>query len=81
MEFEKYNQESFKVIRQVLNYTQQQIADICGMSRQTIHNVENNKNATLPTITLIGICLDRIAEEDGKANIIDIIKNDYKKSD
>lgn len=46
---------SLKQIRQVLNIGVQELADIIGVTRQTINNIENNKNK-LSTVQYISIC-------------------------
>ena len=55
---------SMKQIRQILNIGVQELADIIGVTRQTINNIESNKNP-LSTVQYIAICsvIDHLVAE------------------
>ena len=77
-------QNKVKLIRQTLEIGIQDFADLLGVSRQTIYNIENHRKALTQTqylaiCTLISIS---VKEQPGKAKIISIIlASDYKNAE
>ena len=72
--FKKYNPKTFKTKRLVCNLTLQEIADICRVSRQTIGNIEHDRLSSGPSITLVGLALDMIAEEKGLTKVFEALE-------
>ena len=60
--------------RLVCNLKVQEIADICGVSRQTIGNIEHGRLVSGPSITLVGLALDMIAEENGLTKVFEALE-------
>ena len=61
--FKEYDAKTFRTKRQILNVTMDDLADICGLTRQTISYVELGKYCKKSTVILIGIALDKIYEQ------------------
>ena len=61
--FKEYDAKTFRTKRQILNVTMDDLADICGLTRQTISYVELGKHCRKSTVILIGIALDKIYEQ------------------
>ncbi len=61
--FKEYDVKTFRTKRQILNVSREDLADICGISRQTIGYVERGKHCKKSTVLLIGIALDKIYEQ------------------
>ena len=75
-------QDSLRQIRQVLDIGVQELANIVGLTRQTINNLENKKNK-LSVTQYIAICavIDHITQEQGiKFNVISAILESNKVS-
>lgn len=60
--FKDYNPAYFKAKRRLLGYRNVDISNLCGLTRQTISNIETNRIPSKTTTLIIGICLDRLAE-------------------
>ena len=60
-----YDPKLFRIKRNVLGLSQDQLAKECRVSRPTISMVERNQSLTPSTILLIGMVLDNIADEKG----------------
>ncbi|MGY6562068.1 MAG: helix-turn-helix transcriptional regulator [Luteibaculaceae bacterium] len=55
---------SLKVARAIKNLTQQELADLCGVSRQAIINIEKNKfNPSVELALKMALALDKKVEE------------------
>ena len=74
MQFKNYDPKLFKTKRLVCNLTLQELSDICRISRQTIGNIEHNRITSGPSITLVGLALDMIAEEKGLTKVFEAIE-------
>ena len=77
-------QYSLKQIRQILNIGVQELADIIGVTRQTINNIENGKNK-LSTVQYIAICavIDHLVLKQKISNdvISAVLENNKVKND
>lgn len=58
--FRKLSGEDIKTKRHLLGYTQDEIATFCGLSRQTIANIESGRVAKTSSVYLITACLERL---------------------
>lgn len=61
--FKEYDAETFRTKRQILKVNMEDLANICGLTRQTISNVETGESRKKSTVLLIGIALDKIYEQ------------------
>ena len=77
MEFKDYNPDIFRMKRKVLEISASKLAKICKVSRQTIHRIEREGNdyGCESTILLIGLVLDKIAEERGLTSVFESMEN------
>lgn len=58
-----YDPRTFKTIRKELGLTSEGLARECLVSRQTISAIENGKDQFKPMILLIGLVLEKKANE------------------
>lgn len=65
MQFKEYKQEGFGDARKVLGLSQQELADICRTTRQTLSAIENGQRAMSSTVIVVGLALEGVAEEQG----------------
>lgn len=61
--FKEYDAKTFRTKRQILKVTMDDLADICGLTRQTISYVELGKYCKRSTVLLIGVALDKIYKQ------------------
>ncbi len=68
-------QKNLKLVRQAAGWEQQQLADLIGVSRQTINNIENQKSPMSATqYVAISAMLDwRQKEKPGLNNVIEAV--------
>lgn len=68
-------QKNLKLVRQASGWDQQQLADLIGVSRQTINNIENQKSPMNATqYVAIAAMLDiRQREKPGLSNVIEAV--------
>jgi len=65
MKYKEYNQKLFKMKRNALNMTAEEIGEICHLTKGGISCIENGKSKNKATITFIGFTLDMLAKEKG----------------
>lgn len=61
-----YDYRLFPLKRKILRKSQKDIAKLCKVNENTIARIEKGENRSETTITMIGIALDILAEENGK---------------
>ena len=68
-------QRNLKLVRSAAGWNQQELADLIGVSRQTINNIENQKSPMSPTqYVAIAAMLDlRQKEKPGLNNVIEAV--------
>jgi DNA-binding XRE family transcriptional regulator len=74
MEYKEYNPKLFKLKRKILNLTCEDIAKICGTTRQTISNIDTGRSKQKSIITFIGYTMDLIAKEQGFEEVFELIE-------
>jgi len=77
-------QNKVKLIRQTLEIGIQDFADLLGVSRQTIYNIENHRKALTQTqyLAICTIINLSIKEQPGKERIIStILSSNYKNAE
>ena len=64
--------------RILCDITQQELADICRISKPSVSHIECGRTITGPSITLIGLALDKIASEKGLSELFRSLESNRK---
>lgn len=83
MIFKQYDPKLFRTKRIVLKMTINEVAEACGITRQTVSNIEHGRTYSGSSVTLIGVCLDIIAKEKGikYTKLFDSLENSFENKD
>jgi DNA-binding XRE family transcriptional regulator len=67
--FKQYSLEKIRRVRKALGYTQDDIADICGIHRTTYNRFERGHYLKPSNVYLVGVCLERLIEQCEDINV------------
>ena len=77
-QFKKYDPKLFRTKRILCDMTQQELADICRISKPSVSHIECGRTIAGPSITLIGLALDKIASEKRLSELFAVLESDQK---
>ena len=63
MQFKDYDPKLFRIKRNVLGLTMEELATASRTTRQTVGNIERGRVKNGPSVILIGLALDGYAQE------------------
>ena len=63
MVYRHYSSEDIRILRKSLGISPEELANMVGITRQTIYNVEKGKTNSIPTLIALTVVLDDICEE------------------
>lgn len=66
MQFKDYDPKLFRIKRNVLELTIDELSVAARITRQTVSNIEHGRTKSGPCVTLIGLALDGYAQEKGE---------------
>jgi len=67
--FKQYSLAQIRLVRKVLGYTQNDIADMCGFHRATYNRFERGNYFRPMYGYLVGACLERLIEQCEDINV------------
>ena len=65
--FKYYKPEDFRTLRKILNVSQDTLADMVGITKQTVSNYENGRAFSTATAICLTISLDPFLTENKQA--------------
>ena len=71
--FKTYTNEQLKMKRRLLGYSQNDIAVLCGVTSETIRNVESGRTNKASNYYLIGACLEKLALRCTDKSVLDAL--------
>ena len=77
IDFPEYEQDKIRPVRRYLDVTCAELGDACHLTRQAVSAIEKGVSHQKSTVTLLGLALDRIAQERGPETVavVEAIRN------
>lgn len=63
MVYRHYSPKEIRILRELLKISPEELANMVGITRQTIYNIEKEKTNSIPTLIALTVVLDDICEE------------------
>ena len=65
--FKYYKPEDFRTLRKILNVSQDTLADMVGLTKQTVSNYENGRSFSTATAICLTLSLDPFLNDNKQA--------------
>lgn len=63
MVYRHYSPKEIRILRKLLRISPEELANMVGVTRQTIYNVEKERTNSIPTLIALTVVLDDICEK------------------